>query len=326
MESFEFAQRRLNREDWMRGIGGSVLVHGLVVGMALLGMWSLPKKSFQGSYATVSLVSSQEIGLDSGALRKGSREAVGEGIKARESTSAPAPAKAKAGPVVPVKRLRTEDAPSRPPSDIKRLDAPEIPKFSERSQAASVDKDLEKLIPKAKPVARPAPVIQESTEKGGRSGEGGSEKTGEGKSRVSQEAVKGAPEGGAKGTADGHAKGVADTGGKGTAASSGAGKPDGEQLAMALRVYQIALQNAIRRHWNVPELLKKELLEAVAVVTLRRDGRVMDLKLERRSGQALFDDLVVRTIRKADPLPPFPEIFSPQQAELELTFRPQDVR
>jgi colicin import membrane protein len=294
--------------------------------MAVVGMWSLPKKSFQGSFATVNLVSSQEIGLDSGALRKGSREAAGEGIKTQDATSSPSPAKAKAGPVVPIKRLRTEDVAPRPHADIKKLEAPEVPRFGEKSQSASVDKDLEKLIPKAKPAPKPTPIVQEQSEKGGRSGEGGSEKSAESKSRVSQDAVKGAPEGGAKGTADGHAKGVADSGGKGTAASSAAGSPDGEQLAMALRVYYIALQNAIRRQWNVPDFLKKEDLEAVVVVVLRRDGRVLDLKVEKKSGQPLFDDSAVRAIRKAEPLPAFPDIYSRQQMEFEFPFRPQDLR
>ena len=326
MEIFDLAERRLSRNDWVRGLGGSLLVHGLVLGTAIVGMWSLPKKSFQGSATTVNLVSSQELGLDSGALRKGSREAVAEGLKTQDKSNASAPSKAKPGPVVPIKRLRTEDAAPKPSADIKRLDAPEVPKFGERSQSASVDKDLEKLIPKAKPAPKPAPVVQEQSEKGGRGGEGGSDNTADKKSRVSQDAVKGAPEGGAKGTAEGHSKGVADSGGKGTAASSAAGRPDGEQLTLALRVYQIALQNAIRNKWVVPQFLKNEPLEAIAVVTVRRDGKVLDLKLEKRSGQPLFDDLVARTIKKAEPLPPFPEIFSPQQAELELTFRPQDIK
>lgn len=326
MESFGLEQRRLTRDDWVRGLGGSILIHGLVFGMALAGMWSLPRKSMQGSFTTVNLVSSQDLGLDSGALRRGSRDALSEGPKAQDSPAASAPVKAKPGPVVPVKRLRPEETAPRTPVDIKRLDAPEVPRFGEKSQSASVDKELEKLIPKAKPLPKPAPVAQQPSEQGGRSGEGGSDQSADKKSRVSQEAVKGSPEGGAKGTADGHAKGVAETGGKGSAAASAAGSPDGEQVATALRVYYIALQHAIRKHWNLPDYLKKQDLEAVVVVVLRRDGRVLDLKIEKKSGQPLFDDSAVRAIRKAEPLPPFPEIYSRQQMEFEISLRPQDIR
>ncbi len=322
--SFDLETRRLSRNDWIRGLGGSLLIHGLVFSMALAGMWSLPRKSVQGSFTTVNLVSSQEFGLDSGALRKGSRDALSEGPKAQESASTSTPSRAKPGPVVPIKRLSPEESPRRAPVDIKRLDAPEVPRFGEKSQAVSVDKELDKLIPKAKPL--PKPTVQESAAQAGRSGEGGSDQAADKKARVSQESVKGSPEGGAKGTAEGHAKGTADSGGKGSAASSGAGSPDGEQVATALRVYYIAVTNAIRKQWNLPEYLKKQDLETVIVLVLRRDGRVMDLRVEKKSGQPLVDDTAVRAIRKAEPLPPFPEIYSRQQMEFEISLRPQDLR
>jgi TonB family protein len=94
---------------------------------------------------------------------------------------------------------------------------------------------------------------------------------------------------------------------------------------MARRAYYTSIFNAIRQHWAIPDFLKTQQLEAVLVVVIRRDGKIESMQFEKRSGQPLFDESVERAVRKADPLPPFPEVYAPPKEEIALRFRPQDL-
>jgi len=71
--------------------------------------------------------------------------------------------------------------------------------------------------------------------------------------------------------------------------------------------------------------LKAQHLETVLVVVIRRDGKVLDLRVEKSSGNEAYDESARRAVRKADPLPAFPAIYSPAQEEIGLRFRPEDL-
>jgi TonB family protein len=90
-------------------------------------------------------------------------------------------------------------------------------------------------------------------------------------------------------------------------------------------LYYKAIQDAIRRQYVLPPSLREKELQAVVVLVVRRDGKIMDMHFEARSGNALFDESVQRAVRKADPLPPFPAVYSPSQEEMALRFRPEDL-
>jgi len=108
--------------------------------------------------------------------------------------------------------------------------------------------------------------------------------------------------------------------------SDSAVQQDDEEIGLAQKLYYTEVWNAIRNQWALPPLLQSSKLEAVVILVVRRDGRILDIRFEKKSGNEVFDDSVIRAVKKANPLPPFPEIYSPQQVEIGVRFRPQQLR
>ncbi|MDD3471317.1 MAG: energy transducer TonB [Syntrophaceae bacterium] len=98
-----------------------------------------------------------------------------------------------------------------------------------------------------------------------------------------------------------------------------------EQLTLARRQYYTSIWNAVRQHWALPEGLKRQKLEAVFILVLRRDGKIMDLRIEKKSGNPDFDRAAEMAIRQAEPLPPFPEIYTAPQEDIALRFTPESI-
>jgi colicin import membrane protein len=297
-----------------------VLVHALVISLAIIGPFTISKKTVQNPFWTVNLVTTQDLGLGTAAPPKGTTVKGAPAAKSQDDQKAPSSVRAKSSPLVPVKRLQMDEPTTRTDSEIKKMETAEVPRFSTNSQsAAAVEKNLEKLITKPKTPERPqtaqgskeegeknAPASTSSTQKSIRGGDGigqAGEKVGAGSRQ---------------GTAKGEEKGGIQQGGP-------PGGADGAQVGLARRLYYTEIWNAIRRQWALPEFLKSQHLETVLVVVVRRDGKVLDLRVEKSSGNEVYDESARRAVRKAEPLPPFPAIYSPAQEEIGLRFRPEDL-
>lgn len=118
---------------------------------------------------------------------------------------------------------------------------------------------------------------------------------------------------------------------KATAVAAGGGPATGRstenqssQIGSIRRSYHSSLWDKIRRQWSLPDYLRSQNLEAVVTIVVRRDGIIISQRYEKRSGNAEFDRAVEAAIQKAQPLPPFPEAYSPLQEEIGLRFRPKD--
>lgn len=74
--------------------------------------------------------------------------------------------------------------------------------------------------------------------------------------------------------------------------------------------------NKIRQHWIFPETGDKDLL-AIISIRIARDGRITVDKIEKSSGNPLFDRSALRAINSASPLPP-----PPQEIEIGVRFMP----
>lgn len=174
------------------------------------------------------------------------------------------------------------------------------------------------------------------------SGGGGSRVDGAGSSReataTNAQGPQGSPSGGSEtgrpggagtdaGKVGGKGSGAPGSTGKGTTPGSGqgapGGSPDGAQVNLARRAYYTKIWSAVRQNWALPEFLKSQHLETVLIVVVRRDGKVLDLRVEKGSGNALYDDSAKRAVRKADPLPPFPDVYTAPQEEIALRFTPE---
>ena len=320
MESLDFSSRKLSKEDVWTGVGGSFLVHSLIVVLAIMGPFSPSKTVLANPFWTVNLVTMQDIGLGKDAAPKGTTAKGATEPKSQDGQKTSSADRAKSGPLVPVKRLQMDEPNTRPEAEIKKMEAPEVPKFSTNSQsAAAVEKSVEKLIPKPKTPER-VQVAQGATD--------GGEKGSPTPSNTEKKEGQGAPGGGqsgekgATGSRDGAAKGAGEKGGQQGGPPGGA---DGAQVGLARRLYYTEIWNAIRRQWALPEFLKSQRLETVLIIVLRRDGKVLDLRVEKSSGNEVYDESARRAVRKAEPLPPFPAIYSPAQEEIGLRFRPEDL-
>jgi len=69
------------------------------------------------------------------------------------------------------------------------------------------------------------------------------------------------------------------------------------------------LEERVRESWILPEALVRDAsgLMVEVRITIEKDGRVSDARIEKGSGNVYFDESVRRAIRKASPLPIPPE-------------------
>ncbi len=99
------------------------------------------------------------------------------------------------------------------------------------------------------------------------------------------------------------------------------------EYGLTKRLYYSEVWKAIQNQWALPvELLNKKNLEAIVIIKVRRDGEIVNMRFEKKSGNPVFDESVWKAIKKANPLPPFPKIYSPPYEEFGIRFRPENLR
>ncbi len=114
------------------------------------------------------------------------------------------------------------------------------------------------------------------------------------------------------------------TGGSGDVTSSVPGMPDGSGIH--LQLYHASLLSRIKKNWVLPEgLIKRKDISAVVMILISRNGHIENYHFERKSGIEAFDEEVLRTLKKSDPLPALPEGFPKNIYEIFLTFHSKDL-
>jgi colicin import membrane protein len=103
--------------------------------------------------------------------------------------------------------------------------------------------------------------------------------------------------------------------------SSGVGK--------VIALYQIEIEAAIKNNWTYPVALvgtkKGKMPEAVVILTVKNDGKILKHGFKKRSHDPLFDDSVMKAVEKSDPLPPFPPGYKKRYEEVEINFSLKDL-
>jgi TonB family protein len=91
-----------------------------------------------------------------------------------------------------------------------------------------------------------------------------------------------------------------------------------------LNDYYSMIWAKIEKEWTLPENLPKGKtdLETIIVIIIERDGKVQKSWFEKRSGNALYDQMAMRAIKKAGRLPPIPKEFSDNTFEIGIRFHP----
>jgi TonB family protein len=97
------------------------------------------------------------------------------------------------------------------------------------------------------------------------------------------------------------------------ASSQGAGSG-----ASGGRDYYSVVHGRIHEKFDLPPSFDRDRsLETVVAIRIERDGRVTIYRIEKSSGNRLFDRAVVKAITDASPLPP-----PPQEMDIGVRFRP----
>jgi colicin import membrane protein len=102
------------------------------------------------------------------------------------------------------------------------------------------------------------------------------------------------------------------------------GSPQGASEGSLLDAYYTMLWAKIKAEWTIPENLPKggADLETIIVVIIERNGNVQKSWFEKKSGNSLYDQMAMRAIKKAEPLPPIPKEFSDSTFEVGIRFLP----
>jgi colicin import membrane protein len=95
-------------------------------------------------------------------------------------------------------------------------------------------------------------------------------------------------------------------------------------LESKLNEYYSMVWAKIKEAWTIPENLLKEKvdLEAIVVIIIERDGKIKKSWFEKKSGNTLYDQMAMRAIKKAEPLPPIPKELSENTLEVGIRFFP----
>jgi colicin import membrane protein len=66
-------------------------------------------------------------------------------------------------------------------------------------------------------------------------------------------------------------------------------------------------------------------LETIVVLTIRNDGSIANMQIERKSKDSFFDQFVMKTLQSASPMPRFPALMSQPSIEVGLRFKPGEL-
>jgi len=105
------------------------------------------------------------------------------------------------------------------------------------------------------------------------------------------------------------------------------GKPSG--IGKLIQLYQMEIEDAIKNNWSYPVALinvkSKKAPEAIMIVNVRSDGKILKAWFRKKSNNPLFDDSVLKAIERSDPLPKFPPGYRKRYDEVEINFSLKDL-
>ena len=102
-------------------------------------------------------------------------------------------------------------------------------------------------------------------------------------------------------------------------------KPSRAVIDLKLRTYYNTIWQRIKEEWILPPSLLEEIedLETVIVIKVQRDGGIVESWFEKKSGSLAYDESAMRAIKKANPLPPFPQELDEDFLEIGVRFHPE---
>jgi len=113
-----------------------------------------------------------------------------------------------------------------------------------------------------------------------------------------------------------------------TGTVSTAGSSSGRKVqSVVLKQYLSSLYDRVHSYWILPEMRTWDRsLEAIVVLTIRKDGSISNMQFERKSMDPFFDQFVMKTLQTAAPMPRFPALMSQASIEVGLRFKPGELK
>ena len=85
--------------------------------------------------------------------------------------------------------------------------------------------------------------------------------------------------------------------------------------------YLLAIQNKVSANWFPPPGIKQDGVQEVMIVfKIRRSGEIIDVAIEKESGNDYFDQAALRAVLRSKPLPPLPPGFFDESLKVHFTF------
>ncbi len=306
--------RQPPRFQLTRGMAWSMAIHIVVAALTIVVPGLLPKRIVPLSFYSVDLVTLEQAGLSDGNPMDG-----GAG---KQATTKVASTKVHSSiPVMPVERLRPQSA-ATPVTPLKKLGSTVEPEQPAKSISGVIDKSLDKLIQKPKQPKEASPAeAPQADKKAGVATPAAQQATADKSTQAAPERLWWRRQARQPRPAN---PGRERPGAAGTGAAAGGGDPG--QIGLARRLYYAEVWSIIRREWSLDtSRLKGQHLEAIIILVVSRDGKILSYRFEKKSGNSLLDESAERAVRKVDSLPPFPKIYSPPQEEIGIRFRPEDL-
>jgi TonB family protein len=101
------------------------------------------------------------------------------------------------------------------------------------------------------------------------------------------------------------------------------GDRDREDAPSGMDAYSRQIQKRIYSNWNIPVDSRQEMsgLEAGITFEIQRDGKIRNIRLEKKTGNPRFDDISLLALKNAEPLPPFPPEMTDESIEITMVFK-----
>ncbi len=93
---------------------------------------------------------------------------------------------------------------------------------------------------------------------------------------------------------------------------------------LSISLYKVQIESKIKENWVYPSALvdlEKKDLEAVVILKVKKSGEIVKFWFKKKSNDDIFDNSVIKAIKKSNPLPPFPEGYKKRYEEIEVHFR-----
>lgn len=280
---------RVNGRGLRKSLAGSFILHIIVIS-AGIALFNGPERKFISPVYTVDLV--------------------GPGPSKEQ-------APVKAEPLSPQPRVREKEAdtkPKEPPKSAKKEEARPVQKESvkvkEDKDAASISEALKKVaenLRKKQESALVSSKVEDIKKKKEADSKFASERLGEIKKELSKAETRTFPQ-------DRPARPAAGGGG-------GKGLSSGSLQAKYPAYYNI-IHDRVQENWIYPEGFELSRVSVIASLRIARSGDLLDVWLEKSSGNARFDESLLNAVKKAAPFPPLPQDMEGRFLESGLRFCP----